>query len=55
MNATKILWGQVIVVTATALLFLWSATEWTARRLAFGPRIKTNIMAIDTMIRTTTK
>ena len=39
MNATKILWGQVIAVTATVLLFIWSATEWTAWRLAFQPQL----------------
>src|SRR5665213_294791 len=39
MNATKILWGQIIAVTGTALLFLWSATEWTAWRLAFQPQL----------------
>jgi type IV secretion system protein VirD4 len=39
MNATKILWGQIIAVTATALLFVWSATEWTAWRLAFQPQL----------------
>jgi type IV secretion system protein VirD4 len=41
MNATKILWGQVIAVSATALLFLWIATEWTAYRLAFQPELGT--------------
>ncbi|MCP5412096.1 MAG: conjugal transfer protein TraG [Alphaproteobacteria bacterium] len=39
MNATKILWGQVIAVTATVLFFIWSATEWTAWRLAFQPQL----------------
>ncbi len=37
MNATKILWGQIFVVSTTALLFVWGATEWTAYRLAFQP------------------
>jgi type IV secretion system protein VirD4 len=39
MNATKILWGQVLLVTAVVLAFLWAATEWTAWRLAFQPQL----------------
>jgi type IV secretion system protein VirD4 len=37
--ATKILWGQVIVVLAIVLLSIWSATEWTAWRLAYQPEL----------------
>src|ERR1700722_7485452 len=39
MNATKILWGHVFAVSATVLLCLWAATEWTAYRLAFQPEL----------------
>src|SRR5580692_4959771 len=39
MNATKILWGQVILVSAIALAFVWGATEWVAWRLAFQPQL----------------
>jgi hypothetical protein len=39
MNATKILWGQVILVGAVVLIFVWTATEWTAWRLAFQPEL----------------
>jgi type IV secretion system protein VirD4 len=39
MNATKILWGQVLVVSAVVLVFLWGATEWVAWRLAFQPQL----------------
>jgi type IV secretion system protein VirD4 len=39
MNATKILWGQVLVVSAVVLAFLWGATEWVAWRLAFQPEL----------------
>jgi type IV secretion system protein VirD4 len=39
MNATKILWGQVILVAAVVLIFVWAATEWTAWRLAFQPEL----------------
>jgi type IV secretion system protein VirD4 len=35
MNATKILWGQVLLVIATVLAFVWTATEWTAWKLGF--------------------
>jgi type IV secretion system protein VirD4 len=39
MNAAKILWGQVLAVSAVVLLFLWAATEWTAWQLAFQPEL----------------
>src|SRR5271163_2535855 len=39
MNATKILWGQVLAVSAVVLGFLWGATQWVAWRLAFQPRL----------------
>lgn len=37
MNATKILWGQVLTVSFVALAFVWGATEWVAWRLVFQP------------------
>ena len=39
MNATKILWGQVLLVSSVVLAFVWAATEWTAWRLAFQPQL----------------
>ncbi len=39
MNATKILWGQVLLVCAVVLAFMWAATEWTAWQLAFQPQL----------------
>jgi type IV secretion system protein VirD4 len=39
MNATKILWGQVLLVCAVVLGFVWGATEWTAWQLAFQPQL----------------
>jgi len=39
MNATKILWVQVLFVCAAVLGFVWGATEWTAWQLAFQPRL----------------
>jgi type IV secretion system protein VirD4 len=39
MNATKILWGQVLLVVAVVLAFLWAATQWTAWRLGFQPQL----------------
>jgi type IV secretion system protein VirD4 len=39
MNATKILWGQVLAVSGIVLAFIWAATQWTAWRLAFQPQL----------------
>src|ERR1700686_5099207 len=39
MNATKILWGQVLLVGAVVLAFVWGATEWTAWKLGFQPQL----------------
>ena len=37
--ATKILWGQILIVSLVALLFVWAATQWTAWRLGFQPEL----------------
>src|SRR5271163_1758919 len=39
MSATKILWGQLLLVSVVVVAFLWAATEWTAWRLAFQPQL----------------
>jgi type IV secretion system protein VirD4 len=39
MSATKILWGQVLVVCAAVLVFVWTATEWTAWQLGFQSQL----------------
>jgi type IV secretion system protein VirD4 len=39
MNATKILWGQVLLVSAVVLAFIRGVTEWVAWRLAFQPEL----------------
>jgi type IV secretion system protein VirD4 len=39
MNATKILWGQILLVILVVLVFVWTATEWTAWRLGFQPQL----------------
>ena len=39
MSGTKILWGQLLVASILVLAFLWTATEWTAWRLAFQPQL----------------
>jgi type IV secretion system protein VirD4 len=39
MPATKILWGQVLLVSFVVLAFLWAATEWPAWRLGFQPQL----------------
>ncbi|MEM8821360.1 MAG: conjugal transfer protein TraG [Pseudomonadota bacterium] len=33
--ATAILWGQILIVSIVALLFVWGATQWVAFRLGF--------------------
>ncbi|MFZ5610293.1 MAG: conjugal transfer protein TraG [Pseudomonadota bacterium] len=38
-QATKILWGQIIIVSLVALGFIWAATQWTAWRLGFQPQL----------------
>jgi type IV secretion system protein VirD4 len=35
MSATKILWGQIVIVFLIVLATMWIATEWTAWRLGF--------------------
>ncbi|MBI5320531.1 conjugal transfer protein TraG [Bradyrhizobium sp.] len=39
MSATKILWGQLFLISIVVLAFVWTATEWTAWRLAFQPQL----------------
>lgn len=40
-TATKILWGQIIVVSLIVLSTTWAATQWTALRLGFQPQLGT--------------
>jgi type IV secretion system protein VirD4 len=39
MSATRILWGQILVVCAIALATTWGATQWTAWRLVHQPEL----------------
>lgn len=39
MSATKILWGQIIIVSLIVLTTTWAATQWTALRLGFQPQL----------------
>jgi type IV secretion system protein VirD4 len=39
MSATKILWGQIIVVFTIVLVTMWAATQWTAWRLGYQPEL----------------
>lgn len=39
MSATKILWGQIMIVFAIVLATLWLATQWTAWRLGYQPQL----------------
>ncbi|PWB82373.1 MAG: conjugal transfer protein TraG [Methylocystaceae bacterium] len=41
MPATKILWGQILAVSAIVLFCVWGATEWVAWRLAFQSELGT--------------
>jgi type IV secretion system protein VirD4 len=38
-SATKILWGQVIIVLLIVLSTTWGATQWTAQQLAWQPQL----------------
>ena len=40
MSATRILWGQIIVVFLIALGAIWGATQWTAAALAYQPELQ---------------
>ena len=37
--ATAILWGQIIIVSMIAVLFVWGATQWVAFRLGFQAQL----------------
>ena len=39
MSATKILWGQILVVFLIVLATTWTATQWTAWQLGFQPQL----------------
>jgi len=39
LSATKILWGQIIVVCLIVLCTTWGATQWTAWQLGFQPQL----------------
>jgi type IV secretion system protein VirD4 len=38
-SATKILWGQILIVSSIVLITVWGATQWTAWRLAYQPQL----------------
>ena len=38
-NATRILWGQVLTVCSIALAFIWAATQWTASALGYQAQL----------------
>ncbi|MEO6216337.1 MAG: conjugal transfer protein TraG [Sphingomonas sp.] len=40
MSATKILWGQILVVFLIVLGTVWGATQWTASALAYQPELQ---------------
>ncbi|MCP5386012.1 MAG: conjugal transfer protein TraG [Novosphingobium sp.] len=39
MSASRVLWGQIVVVLAMVLAGIWSATQWTAAALAYQPEL----------------
>jgi type IV secretion system protein VirD4 len=39
MSATKILWGQILVVSCIVAVTIWGATQWVAWRLAYQPQL----------------
>jgi type IV secretion system protein VirD4 len=39
MSATKILWGQILVVSLIVLATTWAATQWTAWQLGFQAQL----------------
>jgi type IV secretion system protein VirD4 len=39
LSATKILWGQILVVSLIVLAATWAATQWTAWRLGYQPQL----------------
>jgi len=41
MTGTKILWGQIIIVSLIVITTTWTATQWTALRLGFQPQLGT--------------
>jgi len=41
MSGTKILWGQILIVSIVALAFVWGATQWVAWRLGFQAQLGT--------------
>jgi type IV secretion system protein VirD4 len=45
-SATKILWGQILIISIVALLFVWAATQWVAFRLGFQPQLGAPLTAL---------
>ena len=41
MTGTKILWGQILIVSLIVITTTWTATQWTALRLGFQPQLGT--------------
>lgn len=39
LSATRVLWGQIVVVFLIVLMAIWAATQWVAWRLGFQPQL----------------
>ena len=49
MSASRVMWGQIIVVFAIVLFAIWIATQWTAWRLGFQPQLGLPWFAIGSL------
>ena len=47
LNATKILWGQIIAVCSIAFAFVWGATQWTAAALGYQAQLGSPWFRVD--------
>jgi type IV secretion system protein VirD4 len=39
MSATRIMWGQILIVLAIVLVTTWAATQWVAWKLGYQPQL----------------
>ena len=49
MSATKILWGQIIIVSVIVVATIWGATQWVTWRLAYQPQLGRPFAEIATL------
>src|SRR3981081_4817613 len=39
MSATRILWGQIVLIFAIVVATMWAATQWVAWKLGYQPQL----------------